>query len=65
MYIPDNYDAFRQHDAEQQRLLARLPKCSMCGERITDEQFYDIDGELFCLNCMEQNKVYTDNYIEE
>ena len=65
MYCPDNYDAFDRYDAEQQRALAKLPECSECGEKITDEECYEIGGELFCLNCIEQNKVYTENYLKE
>lgn len=64
MHIPDNYDAYLQHEAGQERQLARMPVCCSCGEKITDEECYEIGGELFCLNCIEENKVRTENYIK-
>ena len=65
MYCLDNYDAFRQYEADRERALAKLPECSECGEKITDEQCYEIGDMLFCPNCIEQNKVYTENYMKE
>lgn len=53
MYIPDNYDAWKSHDAEQQRLLERLPRCSLCDEPITEDYAYYIEGEWICCGCME------------
>ena len=41
MYVPDNYDAFEAHQAEQDRAykkwLAQLPRCSNCNKKIKDE----------------------------
>lgn len=52
-------------DAEQERELERLPVCTECGERITDDFFYDINGECICERCMDANyKKSTDDYIE-
>ena len=53
MNIPDNYDAFCRHDAEQERKLTRLPVCIECGEPIQDDFLFDINGDLFCENCMQ------------
>ena len=55
MYIPDNYDAFCEHEAEQQAALKRLPVCSECGERIQDEYCYEVNDEYICEQCMEDN----------
>ena len=52
MYIPDNYDLFEQHEAEQQDRLDKLPTCICCGEPIQDEYCYEIDDELYCEKCM-------------
>lgn len=48
MYIPDNYDLFARHDAEQEAQLKKLPECSECGEHIQDEEAYYINGEWIC-----------------
>ncbi len=55
MYIPDNYDAFCQHDAEQQAVLMHLPVCCECGEHIQDEYCYEVNDEFICEQCMEDN----------
>ena len=55
MYIPDNYDRFEAHMAEQERELQKLPICSECHERIMDDKCYLINDEYICPNCMEEN----------
>lgn len=53
--IGDNYTLFEQHEAEEERLLARCPTCDRCGEKITDEYGYEIEpGELWCRECAEE-----------
>lgn len=54
MYIPDNYDAFRQHEAEQESWLARRPKCDCCGEHIQDDFLYDLNGVIHCEKCLNE-----------
>lgn len=53
--IPDNYDMFVQHDAEQQRKLERLPICADCGEHVQDDHFYLINDEVICPDCLDSN----------
>lgn len=63
MYM-DNYDLFEQHEAEQERWLAKLPICSECGEPIQDEDCYEINGELICPDCLKENhRKFTDDYM--
>lgn len=64
--MKDNYDLWCEHDAEQEEAREKLPKCSECGEEITDEYLYDIDGELYCDKCMKALfKKPVENYIKE
>ena len=69
MYVPDNYDAFVAHEArkerEHQERLKKLPECGGCGKPIEDDECYEIGDVLFCEKCIEQNKVYTENYMKE
>ena len=58
----DNYDLWRHHDAEQSRLLNRLPVCSYCGEPIQSEHFYLINDENICPDCLENFRKETDDY---
>ena len=63
-YLPDNYDLFAQHDAEQERWLEQRPICSCCGEHIQDDRLYDINGELYCCECTEEEfSKSTDDYM--
>lgn len=55
MSIPDNYDLWEQHQAEQDRAEGNLPECSECGEKIQDDFCFEIDGEPICDDCMSRN----------
>lgn len=55
MYVPDNYDQFTRHDAEQEKMLDRLPVCEYCEEPIQDEFAYYIEGTWYCTRCMIEN----------
>lgn len=48
----DNYDLWEAHDREQAEELEKLPVCDCCGERIQDEYYYEIDGEILCEECL-------------
>ena len=50
--VPDAYDQWKRHDAEQNRWLEERPVCADCGEHIQDERAYYINGEWICQNCM-------------
>ena len=56
MYHTDNPLAdFNRHDAEQERKRQQLPICYECGNPITDEYLYEINGEYICSECLESN----------
>ena len=66
MPVPDNYDAFVRHDAEQQAYLERFPKCDKCRKPIQDDYLFDVSGDIYCEGCMnELFKYCTENYIRE
>lgn len=56
-YVPDNYDLWKQREREKERRLKRLPKCSECGEPITDGFAYQFEGKYICQDCMEYHRV--------
>ena len=43
---------YHRYCDEQERQMEKLPKCHCCGERVTDETYYDIDGEILCEECL-------------
>ena len=55
MSIPDNYDLWEQHQAEQDKAEENLPECSECGNKICDDFCYEIEGEPICDECMSIN----------
>lgn len=67
MYFSDDPVAdYDRHCAEQERKLAKYPKCDNCGEYITDEYFYNIDGTFICEDCMKIDfRKNTEDFIEE
>jgi formylmethanofuran dehydrogenase subunit E len=65
MNIPDNYDRWKQHDAEQQAKLDKLPKCFECGEPIQDEYGYEFDKGFMCADCCETHMVYMDWFTDD
>lgn len=64
-YIPDPVDLYNEYDARQQRELQKLPKCEYCGETITDDHYYDINGDVICEECLNDNfRKPVDDYVE-
>lgn len=62
--IPDNYDKWVEHDAEQQRRLEMLPQCECCGEYIQDDFYFDINDEIICWECLKANhRKRTEDFI--
>ena len=51
MWTDDPVRDWDRHCEEQERWLAKLPKCDSCGDAI-DEYMYVIDDEVLCENCM-------------
>jgi hypothetical protein len=57
-----DYDRYQE---EQDKQLQKLPKCSYCDEHIQDEHFYEINDEVICEECLNQNfRKRTDDYVE-
>lgn len=54
MNIPDNYDLWEAHERDQEKRLARLPKCDYCGEPVQDDFYYEINGDVICEHCLDQ-----------
>lgn len=64
MYVPDNYDMWAKHDAEQEAALQRLPKCSECEHPIQEETCFEVNGEYICNRCIVSNhQVFTGDVI--
>lgn len=54
MYVPDNYDAWAKFDAEQTEEMERLPVCDLYNKTIDDEFYFEIEGEIFCEDCLNE-----------
>ena len=62
MYVPDNYDEYKKHEAEQEAWLNKRPICEECEEPIQDETLYDIGGHLYCKSCIDNFEKWTEDY---
>lgn len=63
MRVPDYNDLLDTYQAEQDAQLKRRPICSYCNEPIQDDYLFDIDGELYCEECMKDLfRHSTENY---
>ena len=62
--MEDNYNLFRRKDAQEQRWLAKRPVCCYCGHPIQDENLYDIEGNLYHEECLNDSfRKHTEDYI--
>ena len=66
MYYTDDAERdFARWDMEQARAEARLPVCDCCGEVINDDFYWEIDGEIFCEDCLnDRYRHYADDYAQ-
>lgn len=61
----DPHADFDRWDAGQEKWLARLPRCSECGEPIQDDFFYLINDEPVCEECLNREYLkFRDDYID-
>ena len=61
--IPDNYDLWVSHDAEQQARLDDLPECSECGRPIQSDFYYEFDCYFYCEECLENHRKCIDSFV--
>lgn len=57
----DPLDDFNRLDLAQSRWLARRPMCSVCGERIQDEQAIYIEEHWICEQCIKDHREWIDD----
>lgn len=66
MYVTDDPVAdYERYDAEQERALERLPRCTCCNEPIQQDDAVCINDEWFCDGCLvDYFRKPIDDYIE-
>lgn len=66
MIIPDAYDMWEAHDAEQDRHLDDLPVCCECKEPIQSENAVCVDGQWYCSDCEDEAWTFVrSKYLEK
>jgi formylmethanofuran dehydrogenase subunit E len=64
-YTDDPVADFLSYDAECEREMDNLPRCSECDEPIQDDFCYEFNGELICPDCLEANhRKLVEDYVE-
>ena len=62
MMLKDNSDLYMEHEAEQEKWLESLPKCSICGEPVQQERALYLNGGYICDGCIEYFTVSVERY---
>lgn len=55
-----DYECFERECEDDESL---CPVCDVCGQRITDDYYYEVGGMIFHLDCAERHSV--ESYREE
>lgn len=56
---------FDRQDAEHAAYHARLPKCEKCKQTIEEDDYFEIDDEILCEDCMRKKYMKnTHDYAE-
>ncbi len=61
IYSDDPAGDFLRYDREQAEKLERRPVCCRCRDPIQTEDAYEIDGRLYCPECIEDMRVTIDD----
>lgn len=66
MFVTDDpHKDFDRYDAEQTEVLEKRPVCSYCDEYIQDDYLYEINDEVICEECCNQNfRKNVEDYIQ-
>lgn len=65
MNVPDVYDQWKAHEQKQERRLSQFPECDYCHKPILDEHYFEINGDVMCEKCLNNNfRKDTDDYVE-
>ena len=62
-YTNDPVEDYESYSSHQEKELDKLPRCSNCGKHIQEETAFLINDELICEGCMNENRVFVDDYI--
>ena len=57
---------FGRYDAEMAEREAKLPQCDSCGEPVSDDIYFEIEGEILCEKCMHDRYARsTEDYLND
>ena len=60
MWITDDPIAdFDRYEAEKEKALKKLPKCTRCDEHIQQDKAVCIDGDYYCDECLDDMREST------
>lgn len=55
---------FDRYDAQQTKQEEKLPECSECGKKVQDDHFYEINDEVICSECLDNNhRKWVEDYV--
>ena len=54
-YSDDPVRDAERYDRYQAQREREYPCCEYCGTRMTEGQYFDINGDIICLDCLKEN----------
>lgn len=65
-YFGDPDTAFSKWMTDDAEYESRCPVCCECGNHITDEFYFEIDGNFYCEDCLRSNhRKDVEGYVRE
>lgn len=58
MWTDDPVRDAESYAEEQEDRIYDLPVCSECGKHIDDDHYYEVAGEIYCADCIDQHRVW-------
>ena len=63
--MEDAYSQFKSRERRLEAWLRKRPVCCYCQQPIQDENLYDIEGNLYHEDCLNDSfRKYTEDYCE-
>ena len=57
-------DYYDRREYEKNEQFEQLPVCEACGYEIQDYYLHDIDGHVYCCDCVSDSQIAVEEYVD-
>ena len=57
-YVPDNYQAFEEHERHLSEMEEEILFCHWCNNLVESDIYYEINGNIVCEDCIDGCRRY-------